>query len=528
MALTPPPAPPSTSDPANFDPRADALLAWLPAMTTELGALQSDVAAKQGTATTAASTASTKAGEASTSANTAAAQVPLATTQANAASASAVTAAQRLTDILALYDMFDDRYLGSKDADPLVDNDNNALQNGVFYINSVSGQLRAYTTTGGWVQSVSATAGVTALNSLTGNLTLKTVGGVTLLGTGDVATLPAQAGNAGKFVTTNGTSAAWAVPNLLLRSPRTANFALTATDHGALIDITSGTFMQTFDAAAGLGNGWFCYLRNSGTGDITLDPNLSEVIDGLASYVMYPGECRLVQCDGVALRSIVLTSFSCTFSASGIFKKPPGYSIFGGLVWGAGSGGGKNSTVGAASGGGGGACYPFSLATSLFSATETVTVGAGGNGATADGSSGNAGGNTSVGAVIISYGGNGAGGGGVLSGSRPFNSATQRSNEGFGGAGVTYDSAYGGAGGGQGGTLALGGSSWYGGAGGGGGPSTTTGVGGTSIHGGNGGAGMNAAAGISGSVPAGGGGATNTGSSGGAGARGEVRIWGII
>lgn len=57
MALTAPPTAPSTSDPSTFAARADALVAWHATNVTELDALQIDVAAKQGTASTAASTA---------------------------------------------------------------------------------------------------------------------------------------------------------------------------------------------------------------------------------------------------------------------------------------------------------------------------------------------------------------------------------------------------------------------------------------------------------------------------------------
>ena len=54
MSLTPPPTAPSTSDPTTFATRADALVAWHATNVTELGALQTDVAAKQTTASAAA------------------------------------------------------------------------------------------------------------------------------------------------------------------------------------------------------------------------------------------------------------------------------------------------------------------------------------------------------------------------------------------------------------------------------------------------------------------------------------------
>lgn len=44
----------------------------------------------------------------------------------------------------AAYDSFDDRYLGSKTADPTVDNDGNALLTGALYWNSVAGEMRVY------------------------------------------------------------------------------------------------------------------------------------------------------------------------------------------------------------------------------------------------------------------------------------------------------------------------------------------------------------------------------------------------
>ena len=115
--------------------------------------------------------------------------------------------------------------------------------------------------------------------------------------------LPAQLGNAGKVLNTDGTSAYWAPGVKMLRDARTANTALSASDFFKLIDL-SGTFAQTFSASASLVSGWFCYIYNSGTGLITLTPNGAELIDGAATRILYPGERRLMQCDGLTIRTV--------------------------------------------------------------------------------------------------------------------------------------------------------------------------------------------------------------------------------
>ena len=133
--------------------------------------------------------------------------------------------------------------------------------------------------------------------------------------------------------------------NAIVRSARTSNTILGTADRSTLIAITSGTFTQTFTAAATLGSGWFCYIQNLGTGDITLDPDASETIDGLTSYIMYPGEVRLVQCNGTSFFTVVLSAFLETMDSSGTFVVPPGYSLLEGLLWG-GGGGGKGDGAG--------------------------------------------------------------------------------------------------------------------------------------------------------------------------------------
>jgi hypothetical protein len=182
-------------------------------------------------------------------------------------------------------------------------------------------------------------------------------------------------------------------------TPRTSNTMLSAADFAGatrlMVDATSGTWTQTFDAAATIGSGVSLYFRNSGTGYITLDPNGSETIDGLTSYIMYPGEVRLIHCDGIAFRSFVIQGFSYTTQTSETFSLPPGYKTIGvRTVGGGGSGGsgggggsGSGSATGAGGGGGGGSSGGTGtieekrIDTSIMSATDAIVIGAGGTAA---------------------------------------------------------------------------------------------------------------------------------------------------
>lgn len=310
----------------------------------------------------------------------------------------------------------------------------------------------------------------------------------------------------------------------ITHSSRSSNTILGLGDKGVLIDAT-GTWAQTFTAAATLGNGWFCYVRNSGTGDITLDPNGSEVIDGLTSYAMYPGEARLIVCTGSAFVSTIITPFYLYLTSSKMITIPPGYRRIGTrcIGGGGGGGGGRGSSTGSSnfggSGGGGGACHENTFTAPTAGSAEWAEVGAGGTGGVggtnANGSSGSNGGTSSFGSYVYAYGGglgNGGsntyagspgGGGGILGpgvsggvGGLPSNdeqgavslTASLRDNLGFGGAGATTDyrydggrAVYGGGAGGVGGGMSSavgrnGGGSIFGGGGGGGGGGNNAGT----------------------------------------------------
>jgi hypothetical protein len=98
----------------------------------------------------------------------------------------------------------------------------------------------------------------------------------------------------------------------ITRSARTANTILGAADSGTLIEYTANTFTQTITAAATLGAGWFVYLKNSGTGLITLDPDGAETIDGDATRIIGINGWLVLQCDGSNFNIVAQSDYKRT------------------------------------------------------------------------------------------------------------------------------------------------------------------------------------------------------------------------
>lgn len=376
-----------------------------------------------------------------------------------------------------------------------------------------------------------------------------------LLGNGTGAIQAVAPSTAGNVLTSNGSTWASTAPGATAHTRRTvtANDTVVAADKGNLVDVTANSPTLSFTAAATLGSAFWCELRNSGTGDVTLDPNGSETIDGLTSFVMYPGEHRRVFCTGTAFVSLVLRPFYRAWTSSGTHIDPPGYRLIEGLVWGGGAGGGKaGSGSFVTGGGGGGACVPLWRAVTTPGTSVTVTIGSATSNQTSVGNG--AAGNPSSFGSVTAYGGGagygngsasgtgGGGGGGLSAGSAGVSGTSPGAGgepgtegagsgydaDGLGGAMAGGNSAYGGAGGGGNQSIeAVGGRSVYGGGGGGRGAGSST-AGGTSLFGGTGGAGSQSGNGTDGTAPGGGGGGTQTGAQAGAGARGEARVWGVV
>lgn len=93
---------------------------------------------------------------------------------------------------------------------------------------------------------------------------------------------------------------------------KSASYAMVAADRGGEIQFTAGGVTLSLLAAATAGNGATLFVRNAAaSGDVTIDPNGSETLDGLATRALRPGDRVLIRSDG-ANWATVLGEYSYT------------------------------------------------------------------------------------------------------------------------------------------------------------------------------------------------------------------------
>lgn len=208
---------------------------------------------------------------------------------------------------------------------------------------------------------------------------------------GAAAGLPALAGQALKNlrVKSDETGVEWAgaLPPGIDRSAKSSAYTLFGTDKGSLIACT-GSWTLSASAVATLGSGFWCYVQNAGTDDILLAPDGAETIDGIASFVLYPGAVRLVLCDGTALYSIPIVGGTKTFTTTGSYVWAPGVQQWDADLSAGGAGGGGGARAATRYNGGGGGAgerwkTSIALAEVTVGASTTCTVGAKGTGGAA-------------------------------------------------------------------------------------------------------------------------------------------------
>ena len=84
-------------------------------------------------------------------------------------------------------------------------------------------------------------------------------------------------------------------------------YTLGTSDRAKFINWTGSTNVISFATAVNLGADWFCYVRNSGASNITLDPYSAETINGASTLVVAPGNSCLVICDGTGFYTVGLS-----------------------------------------------------------------------------------------------------------------------------------------------------------------------------------------------------------------------------
>lgn len=82
------------------------------------------------------------------------------------------------------------------------------------------------------------------------------------------------------------------------------NYTSGTSDRAKVLVWTGGAGTLSFDGAPVLGSDWFVNVRNSGTGDLTLDPSSSEQINSASTLTLSPGDSAIVVTNGVQFWTI--------------------------------------------------------------------------------------------------------------------------------------------------------------------------------------------------------------------------------
>lgn len=223
---------------------------------------------------------------------------------------------------------------------------------------------------------------------------------------GQVTSYNATSGALVVSVTTiqgSGTASAWSVsvtsaqatsPPSVAQRTITGAGSLVSSDHGRLIN-ANGTLTLTLTAAATLGNGWWCYVRNTGTGAVTLALSGEETVDGVATGPV--AGTILLACNGTSFTAVKIGGFDTlqVLTSGTSWTAPLGARRARVRGCGGGGGGGRSTDAAMGSPGAGGGyfegIYPITPGTAY-----TYAIGAAGVGASAVGAAGTAGGNTTM------------------------------------------------------------------------------------------------------------------------------------
>lgn len=82
------------------------------------------------------------------------------------------------------------------------------------------------------------------------------------------------------------------------------NYTAGSSDRAKVLVWNGGAGTLSLTSAPTLGDDWFINVRNNGSGDLTIDPNSSELINGVATLILAPGDSCIVVTDGAEFWTI--------------------------------------------------------------------------------------------------------------------------------------------------------------------------------------------------------------------------------
>jgi hypothetical protein len=150
----------------------------------------------------------------------------------------------------------------------------------------------------GGTQVVTIAAGTLWQVYLTNN---STVNGVwSILQYGSTTSVANASALAGTGIVAVGALLSQAVPITAFNS----NYTASSTDRAKMFNWTGAGGTLTLPGATAVGDNWFLYLRNSGSGAIVADAPGVTLIDGTSALSFQPGESAIIACDGANFYTI--------------------------------------------------------------------------------------------------------------------------------------------------------------------------------------------------------------------------------
>lgn len=125
---------------------------------------------------------------------------------------------------------------------------------------------------------------------------------------------------------------------------KTGTYTAVAADCGQVLNCT-GTWTLTLTSAVTLGDGWNVAVANTGSGTITINTSLSQLIDGATSTTVLAGQTKLIHCTGAQFVTVGGGSGAVTGTISdyiGIMA-PTGYVLADGKTIGSASSSGNRA-----------------------------------------------------------------------------------------------------------------------------------------------------------------------------------------